>query len=384
MEASQQQEFNSLHSQREFCEAYIASQRGEGWTILETRYDDGGYSGGSLQRPALKALIDSVEAGAIDVVVVYKIDRLSRSLGDFCNLVARFESKMVTFVSVTQSFNTTTPMGRLTLNTLLSFAQFERELTSERLSDFFGRARERGLWLNGRPYGYLVVDRRLVVERKEAKVIQWVFLNYPKIGSSRLIAEQLTKRGIHNKTGKPFKAANICHMIKHRVYLGEIVHRRKGVPGLAHEPIVTERQWIKAQKVIDEWRERRRPLRRCPVDAMLKGLLHDSGGHRMHHTFMHSKGRLYRYYISGHEKYRYGAGSSAATRFRAAELEIAVVDAVDRLAGLSRNDRSLSETVGCIRRLIYRIIIIDGKDMTITFRTGATICVPHKGQIGVE
>ena len=353
MEAEQKEVFNSLQSQRECCASYIASQRGESWELLDTQYDDGGFSGGDMKRPALQHLLADIAAGRIDIVVVYKIDRLTRSLADFGRLVACFEKNAVTFVSVTQSFNTTTSMGKLLLNILLSFAQFERELTSERLSDFFANARQRGLWLNCRPYGYVVVDRRLQIHSEEAAGVRRAFALYPKLGSCRLVAEQLTREGVLNKTGKPFCSKLISHMLQHRVYRGEIVHKKQGLAEMAHEPIVSETAWRKAQVVIATWRERRRPLRNCAIDPMLKGLLQDGTGHRMHHTYMHAKGRLYRYYVSGHEKLRYGARSDATTRFRAPELEAAVAGVVNQLAGVpAALARSDAEIAGLVRRLV--------------------------------
>src|ERR1700683_2881513 len=196
-----EQDFNSLHAQREACEAYVVSQRSEGWTALKTHYDDGGFSGGTLDRPALKCLLQDIEAGKVDVVVVYKIDRLSRSLMDFAKLVEVLERKSVTFVSVTQSFNTTTSMGRLTLNVLLSFAQFEREVTGERIRDKFAASKKKGIWMGGTPpLGYDVRRRKLVVNEAEAETVRHIFKLYLELGSARELRDALAARNIRSKT----------------------------------------------------------------------------------------------------------------------------------------------------------------------------------------
>src|ERR1700688_4961731 len=199
-----EQDFNSLHAQREACEAFIKSQHGEGWRLVKAEYDDGGFSGGTLERPALQRLLADIEAGRIDVIVVYKIDRLSRSLMDFAKLVEVFDAHAVTFVSVTQSFNTTTSMGRLTLNILLSFAQFEREVIGERIRDKFAASRARGMWMGGKvPLGYDVRERKLVVNEVEAAVVRRVFQGFVDMGSGTKLTHALRAAGITTKRGKP-------------------------------------------------------------------------------------------------------------------------------------------------------------------------------------
>src|SRR4030088_1185755 len=196
-------EFNSLDAQREACEAYIASQRAEGWQLVPDRYDDGGFSGGTLERPALKRLLADIEARRVDVVVVYKIDRLSRSLMDFTRLVEVFDRNAVTFVSVTQSFNTTTSMGRLTLNILLSFAQFEREVTGERIRDKFAASRKKGMWMGGFvPLGYDVKDRKLIVNKTEAATVRTIFQRFIRVGSATKLVAALRTEGVRGKQGK--------------------------------------------------------------------------------------------------------------------------------------------------------------------------------------
>jgi len=203
-------EFNSLDAQREACEAYVASQRAEGWLLVSDRYDDGGFSGGTLERPALKRLLADIEAGRVDVVVVYKIDRLSRSLMDFSRLVEVFDRQDVTFVSVTQSFNTTTSMGRLTLNVLLSFAQFEREVIGERIRDKFAASRRKGMWMGGwAPLGYDVGDRKLIVNEQDAELVRSIFQRFLKTGSATILARQLIQEDVRNKYGTRIGAKSV-------------------------------------------------------------------------------------------------------------------------------------------------------------------------------
>ena len=211
-------EFNSLDAQREACEAYVASQRSEGWATIRDRYDDGGFSGGTLERPALKRLVEDIEVGLIDVIVVYKIDRLSRSLMDFAKLVEVFDRNSVTFVSVTQSFNTTTSMGRLTLNILLSFAQFEREVIGERIRDKFAASRKRGMWMGGCvPIGYDVKDRKLVVNEAEAQTVRMIFERFAALGSASTLARALQVERVLNKRGKQVDKGFIYKLINNRV-----------------------------------------------------------------------------------------------------------------------------------------------------------------------
>ena len=194
------QDFNSLHAQREACEAFIKSQAGEGWRLVKTAYDDGGLSGGTMERPALQRLLADINEGLIDVVVVYKVDRLTRSLADFAKMVEVFDARGVSFVAVTQQFNTTTSMGRLTLNVLLSFAQFEREVTGERIRDKITASKQKGMWMGGLvPIGYDVIDRRLVVNESEAGTVREIFQRYLELGSVRLLMEDLNRRGIRSK-----------------------------------------------------------------------------------------------------------------------------------------------------------------------------------------
>ena len=224
--------FTTLDNQRAFCSAYIASQAGQGWIEMPARYDDGGFSGGTLHRPALDRLREDARAGLIDMVVVYKIDRLSRSLKDFANLVDEFEKQNVNFTAVTQSFDTSNAMGKLTLNILLSFAQFERELTGERLTDWFAGARARGQWTRARPYGYAKINGNdLVPDPVEAAVVREIFRLYCRYQSCQSVANRLHELGLTNTAGRPWSASMVLHTIKHRVYLGEMTYRGSSMPG---------------------------------------------------------------------------------------------------------------------------------------------------------
>ena len=266
-----EQEFNSLHAQREAAESYIASQKHEGWHLLPDDYDDGGFSGGNMERPALKRLLDDVEAGRVDIIVVYKVDRLSRSLTDFARLVDLFDQHKVSFVSITQQFNTTTSMGRLTLNILLSFAQFEREVTSERIRDKFALSRKKGKWMGGRvPLGYKVENRRLVIDSSEARLIRKVFRAFVETRSVTLTSKKINEQGHKTRArslsgkvtlGRPFDKSAILKLLQNRTYIGEVIHRGTWYPG--EQPrIVSSALWEEAHAIFKvNPRERRRETR---------------------------------------------------------------------------------------------------------------------------
>jgi site-specific DNA recombinase len=240
--------FNSLDAQREACEAYIKSQAHEGWRLIPDRYDDGAFSGASLERPALQQLLADVRAGKIDIVLAYKVDRLTRSLADFAKLIELFDAHGVSFVSVTQSFHTSSSMGRLTLNVLLSFAQFERELIGERVRDKIAASKRKGLWVGGPvPLGYAAVDKKIVVAPAEAEAVRTIFARYLALGSIRALAEELDRQGIHSKRrrlsngrcvgGKRFGVGALAHLLKNRFYIGEVVYRGEVHRG-EHDPIL--------------------------------------------------------------------------------------------------------------------------------------------------
>jgi len=320
-----EQEFNSLHAQRESCEAYIASQRSEGWALIREHYDDGGVSGGTLERPGLKMLLADIEEGLIDVVVVYKIDRLSRSLMDFSKLVEVFDRNNVTFVSVTQSFNTTTSMGRLTLNILLSFAQFEREVTGERIRDKIAASRKKGMWMGGTvPWGYDVQDRKLVINKSEAKTVRLLFERFIEIGSATVLARELRADGVTSKQGKPISKGYLYRLLNNRVYIGEAVHKGDSYPG-QHKGIIPRKLWDKVHGILTESPRKRACNTRAQTPALLKGLLWGPDGAAFSPTHTRKKNRLYRYYVS-QTILRHGAGMCPVGRVPAAEIEAAVIN----------------------------------------------------------
>ena len=320
-----EQEFNSLHAQREACEAHIASQRSEGWVLVRDRYDDGGISGGTLERPSLQRLLSDIEDGLVDVVVVYKIDRLSRSLADFAKLVEVFDRNGVTFVSVTQSFNTTTSMGRLTLNILLSFAQFEREVTAERIRDKFAASRKKGMWMGGwAPLGYDGKDRKLVVNSAEAKTVRMIFERFVEIGSATVLAKALRAQGVTTKRGSPIDKKYLYRLLNNSAYIGEAVHKGVSFPG-EHEPIVDQELWGKVRTILQESPRKRAARTRAETPALLKGLLFGPDGAAFSPTHTRKGDRLYRYYVS-QTVLKHGAASCPVGRVPAGEIEAAVID----------------------------------------------------------
>ena len=319
-----EQEFNSLHAQREACESYIASQRSEGWVLVRDQYDDGGISGGTLERPGLKRLLADIEDGLVDVVVVYKIDRLSRSLMDFSKLVEVFDRNGVTFVSVTQSFNTTTSMGRLTLNILLSFAQFEREVTAERIRDKVRASRMKGMWMGGcPPLGYEVKDRKLVENPADAAHVRWVFTRFIEIGSGTLLARELAERGVTTSRGHRIDKKFIYRMLNNRVYIGDAVHKGTSYPG-EHSAIIDREVWDSVHSILTESPRKRAARTRAETPALLRGLLYGPDGAAFSPTHTRKGGRLYRYYVS-QTVLKHGAGSCPIGRVPAGEIETAVI-----------------------------------------------------------
>ena len=303
-----EQSFNSLDAQREACEAYVASQKSEGWIVLPQMYDDGGISGGTLDRPALQRLLADIEAGLVDTVVVYKVDRLTRSLGDFAKIVQVFDAANVSFVSVTQSFNTTTSMGRLTLNMLLSFAQFEREVTGERIRDKIAASKAKGMWMGGRPpLGYEVRERKLEIVAAEAETVRHIFTRYAELGSvldlrDELVATEITaKRYVSvagNVTGGgTFGRGALYHLLQNRLYRGEIDHKGTIHPG-EHGAIVDQDLWDRVQAVLGENRVERAVRSDAASPSLLAGLVRDEDGIPLTPTHANKKGRRYRYYVS--------------------------------------------------------------------------------------
>jgi site-specific DNA recombinase len=299
--------FNSLDAQREACQAFIVSQRHEGWRALQSHYDDGGYSGGTLERPALQRLLEDVEAGKVDTIVVYKIDRLTRSLLDFAKIVETLDARGVSFVAVTQQFNTTTSMGRLTLNILLSFAQFEREVTGERIRDKIAASKRKGMWMGGTiPLGYDLQERKLIVNPEEAKVVCNLYRYYLELGSVSGLKIQLDQQGIKSKIrvsasgrqsgGKSYSRGALYDILQNRLYLGEIYHRGKSYPG-EHQAIVPEELWEQVQARLKSVHQGSRHGLRANSPSLLVGLLQDSRGNRFTPSHTLNKGKRYRYYI---------------------------------------------------------------------------------------
>ena len=302
-----EQEFNSLHAQREACEAYIKSQRGMGWTALAVAYDDGGLSGGTLDRPALQQLLAGIQAHKVDTVVAYKVDRLTRSLADFAKIVEVFDAHEVSFVSVTQQFNTTTSMGRLTLNMLLSFAQFEREVTGERIRDKIAASKRKGMWMGGPiPLGYDSRDKKLVVNGSEAEVVRRVFSLYLELGGVDLLKQETDHLGLVTKRhedgsgfrgGLAFSRGNLYQMLHNPIYAGEIAHKGKVYPG-QHERIIAPGLWEAVQKRLNtNTRERRAPAN-ITGTFILTGKLFDETGDRLSPTSANRNGKRHRYYVS--------------------------------------------------------------------------------------
>lgn len=330
-----EQEFNSLDAQYEACSAYIVSQRHEGWVQNKERYDDGGFSGGSMERPGLKRLMADVAAGKVDVIVVYKVDRLTRSLADFAKIVEILDERSASFVSVTQAFNTTTSMGRLTLNVLLSFAQFEREVTGERIRDKIAASKKKGMWMGGiAPLGYRIENRSLVVAVEEAAIVRHIFQRYLALGTGTALIEDLQADGYRTKRyhnslgprgGVPFSRGALFHILGNPIYVGKVSHHGAVHDGL-HEPIIDKHMWDAVQAMIAENRVVQSTRQRSAISSPLAGLIVDGHGRRMSPSHAVKKGKRYRYYITHGSELR-GAGQPA-WRIPAFDIELAVVENV--------------------------------------------------------
>ncbi len=302
-----EQEFNSLHAQRDACIAYISSQKSEGWVASKISYDDGGFSGGTMGRPALQQLIEDIKARKIDIVVVYKIDRLTRSLMDFSKLVEVFDEYGVTFVSVTQSFNTTTSMGRLTLNVLLSFAQFEREVTGERIRDKIAASKKKGMWMGGTiPLGYDVEGRRLVVNKIEAGLVRMIYDKYLELGSVSGLKHSIDSAGVRTKVnmkeggvrgGRPYSRGNLYLTLTNPLYVGMVRHKAEAYDG-QHEAIIDRDLWDKVQLRLKQGSVKPPGHDYTRVDKLLTGKLFDCDGNRYTPSTTNKGDRKYRYYVS--------------------------------------------------------------------------------------
>jgi DNA invertase Pin-like site-specific DNA recombinase len=302
------QSFNSLDAQREACEAFILSQKHEGWVALSAKYDDGGFSGGNMDRPALQKLMADIAEGKVNTVVVYKVDRLTRSLADFAKIIEQFDSKGVNFVSVTQQFNTTTSMGRLTLNVLLSFAQFEREVTGERIRDKIAASKAKGMWMGGRvPLGYDLRDRRLSINPAEAEQVREIFRQYLRLRTVPSLAAYLNRTDIRTKIrigtdgkkagGQHYFRGGLYQLLRNHLYVGEIKHKGSIYPG-EHEGIVDRELWNQVQELLNQNRNGTRDGSRAAGGSLLTGLLFSESGVRYIPTNTQKGGRRYHYYTS--------------------------------------------------------------------------------------
>lgn len=330
-------EFNSLDAQREACEAYIKSQASQGWQASARKYDDPAFSGGNMQRPALKRLLADIEAGLIDVIVVYKIDRLTRSLADFAKLVEIFDAKSVSFVAVTQQFNTTTSMGRLTLNVLLSFAQFERELSSERVRDKVAASRKKGKWTGGSvPLGYDSVDKKLIINEREANTVRMIFSQYLILKSFQALIDDLDKKGIVTKTrlpgsklkgGVPFAYGPLAYLLKNRTYLGETGHNGSWFQG-EHKPIVDPKTFDQVQELLKA-NSIVRTKQRHDNEALLSGILFDDRDNSMSPSYTTKNGVRYPFYVSAALLKGRKSNAGSIARISAADIETQVTKALE-------------------------------------------------------
>jgi DNA invertase Pin-like site-specific DNA recombinase len=330
-----EQEFNSLAAQCEACEAFIRSQRNEGWVLARTRYDDGGFSGGNLERPALLQLIADIQAGRIDIVVVYKVDRLTRSLADFARLVELFDAERVSFVSVTQQFNTTSSMGRLTLNVLLSFAQFEREVTGERIRDKIAASKKKGMWMGGNvPLGYDAKERTLVINPAEAETVRRIFALYRELGCVRRVKEEADRLGLRTKSstrangtergGRPFSRGHLYTLLSNPIYTGQIAHKGERHPG-QHPALIDDESWSTVRDQLAANTSDHRRKAKAAEPSLLAGLLVDARGERFTPSHAVKKGRRYRYYISTALITDAGTDRAQGWRLAAREIEEAVI-----------------------------------------------------------
>jgi len=386
------QEFNSLDAQYEAASAYIKSQAHAGWTLVRSRYDDGGYSGGSTDRPDLQKLLDDIRARKIDVIVVYKVDRLTRSLADFAKLVELFDSHGVSFVSVTQQFNTTTSMGRLTLNVLLSFAQFEREVTSERIRDKIAASKRKGIWVGGTlPLGYEMKDGKIAIVEEEAELVRSIFRRYLELGSVNELLRDLRERDIRTKSrllttgatrgGIPFGRGALYYLLSNHFYIGEVKYKNEILPG--EQPPIMDRSLFEAvrQKSLAQWSHR--TVVRNKSDHLLTGLLFDDAGHRMIPTHATKAGIRYRYYVStpvlhGEAK---TASAGSVSRAPAAEIEDTVVKSLEAHLAAQQNGSTSSAVQLRDREALAELvagIVVHRDKLVVRFKSNHTDEAPDR------
>jgi len=406
-----EQEFNSLAAQREACEAYIRSQRNEGWILAKTRYDDGGFSGGTMERPALQRLLADLRAGRIDIVIVYKVDRLTRSLADFARLVEIFDAQGASFVSVTQQFNTTSSMGRLTLNVLLSFAQFEREVTGERIRDKIAASKKKGMWMGGNvPLGYDASERTLIINPAEAETVRRIFALYQELGCVRRVKEEADRLGLRTKCsttadgmkrgGRPFSRGHIYGLLANPIYTGQIAHKGELYPG-QQPALIDDETWTAVRNQLAANTSDHRHRARAAEPSLLAGLLVDARGERLTPSHAIKKGRRYRYYVSAALITEVGTDRAHGTRIVAREIEEAVVriliegltspaklverfgtagmasDQIRKMLGrAARLAAALSDSLGerakLVRELVEKVVV-DDQSLTIKLRCGVLV-----------
>jgi DNA invertase Pin-like site-specific DNA recombinase len=385
-----EQSFNSLHAQREACEAYIRSQAHEGWKLVKTAYDDGGFSGGTMERPAVKRLMADLKQGLVGVVVVYKVDRLTRSLADFAKIVEILDGHGASFVSITQQFNTTSSMGRLTLNVLLSFAQFEREVTGERIRDKISASKRKGMWMGGNlPLGYDVENRQLVINEAEAETIRYIFRRYAELGTVSALQADLKQRGIVSKIwtsttgnvrgGVSYSRGALYYLLRNQIYLGRIAHKNASYDG-QHLPIVDRASWDHVQSCLFANRSGQGRARSMSSQSPLAGLLHDDRGNLMSpsHT-KKSKGRRYRYYVSQALLQNARARAGTVSRVPAEAIERLVDIEIRRLCSASKGGASLrpAEVNLLPREFVERVILYKDKVEIVMSEQGLKKLDPH-------
>jgi site-specific DNA recombinase len=381
-----EQDFNSLHAQRESCEAYIKSQKHEGWTALPDIYDDGGYSGGSMDRPALKRLLADIQSRSVDVVVVYKVDRLTRSLADFAKMVEVFDAAEVSFVSITQQFNTTTSMGRLTLNVLLSFAQFEREVTGERIRDKIAASKQKGMWMGGWvPLGYDRRDRTLIVNETEAKTVRTIFGLFLRLKNVREVQTELARLKLTTKpyavqrgraTGNlPFARGHLYNILSNPLYIGEIEHKGVRHPG-QHPGLISQATWDAVQDQLAANRHANRSRSNAKSTSLLAGLIFDEAGNRLVSSHATKNGKRYRYYVTSDGSGR-SASNSPKLRLPAATIDDLVV------AGLQNFLRGRAKISSFLRESKHRAAQL-GRGLEIASRLADSLASGAQAQPGMS
>ena len=375
-----EQDFNSLQAQREACEAFIKSQKHQGWKLVRRPFDDGGHSGGTLDRPALLTLLEAVDRNEVDVVVVYKVDRLTRSLADFAKIVERFDERGVSFVSVTQQFNTTTSMGRLTLNVLLSFAQFEREVTAERIRDKIAASKRKGMWMGGLPpLGYDVRGKKLVVNEPEAETVRRLYRLYLEHGTVRAMHREASRLGIVTKVrtgknmsvtgGKPFTRGNLYQLLRNPLYVGRLPHKGETYPG-QHTAIIDDETWQTAQKRLSGNAVNRHTETNARSQSLLSGLLFDETGDRLCPTHANKGSKRYRYYIS--KRLMHDADCNDGWRLPADEIESCVMLLLGNLLSDRRRLSELIEKSGASVRTL-KVLMAKANEFAVALQESNAI-----------